>query len=66
LEQTSASTATGIQPAPTKAYDTFGYIDFVMHERSTLAERKDAIAYLRNALAHAVVTSAIESFEAIY
>lgn len=40
LEQTSASTATGIQPAPTKAYDCSCIMEFFLPERSTLAERE--------------------------
>lgn len=40
LEQTSPSTATGIQPAPTKAYDCTFIGEFMLPERSTLAERK--------------------------
>lgn len=39
LEQTSASTATGIQPAPTLAYNCAAFCDFLLPERSTLAER---------------------------
>jgi len=40
LEQTSASTMTGIQPAPTKAYDCTCIMEFMLPERSTLAERQ--------------------------
>lgn len=40
LEQTSPSTATGIQPAPTKAYDLTCVMEFMLPERSTLAERQ--------------------------
>ena len=40
LEQTSASTATGIQPAPTKAYSCQAVLEFLLPERSTQAERK--------------------------
>jgi len=40
LEQTSASTATGIQPAPTKAYDCTGIVEFLLPERSALWERQ--------------------------
>lgn len=39
LEQTSASTSTGIQPAPTKAYDCTMNLEFMLPERSTLLER---------------------------
>lgn len=45
LEQTSASTASGIQPAPTKAYSCQCVMEFLLPERSTNAERK---ALLRN------------------
>lgn len=40
LEQTSPSTSTGIQPAPTKAYDCTFNAEWIMPERSTLAERQ--------------------------
>jgi hypothetical protein len=40
LEQTSASTATGIQPAPTKAYDCTFVGEFMLPERSTQLERQ--------------------------
>jgi hypothetical protein len=67
LEQTSASTATGIQPAPTKAYDLLFNCEFVLPERSTLAQRNDILAYAKNLLANAgVVTAAIQNFESVY
>jgi hypothetical protein len=67
LEQTSASTATGIQPQPTLAYNLLANVEFVLPERSTLAQRKDLLAYLKNYLANAaVVTAAIENFESVY
>jgi hypothetical protein len=40
LEQTSPSTMTGIQPAPTKAYDCTCVMEFMLPERSTLLERQ--------------------------
>lgn len=66
LEVTSPSTATGIQPAPTKAYDLLFNFDFVLPERSTLLQRKDILAFAKNLLANANITSAVESGEAIY
>lgn len=45
LEQTSPSTATGIQPAPTKAYDCTSITEFMLPERSTLLERQNIYAY---------------------
>jgi len=67
LEQTSASTSTGIQPAPTKAYDLVGNIEFILPERSTLAQRNDFLAYVKNFLANAaVITPAVQNFESVY
>lgn len=74
LEQTSASTSTGIQPAPTKAYDLIAEISFVIPERSTLAQRTDLLAYVNGLLAHtgnfasnmAYVKPAVLNFEAVY
>lgn len=67
LEQTSASTATGIQPAPTKAYDLTFNGEFILPERSTLAQRNDILAYVKNYLANAaVVPPAIQNFESVY
>lgn len=39
MEITSPATSTGIQPAPTKAYDAICNVEFVLPERMTLAER---------------------------
>lgn len=40
LEQTSASTASGIQPAPTKAYEHFCKMEFLLPERGAAWERR--------------------------
>lgn len=40
LEVTAPSTMTGIQPAPTKAYDCTCVMEFMLPERSTLLERQ--------------------------
>jgi len=67
LEQTSASTATGIQPAPTKAYDLIFNSEFVLPERSTLAQRNDLLAFAKNFMANsAVIQSAVQNFESVY
>lgn len=67
LEQTSPSTATGIQPAPTKAYDLLGTFEMVLPERSTKAQREDLLAYMKNFLASAtVVTPAVKDFESVF
>jgi hypothetical protein len=67
LEQTSPSTATGIQPAPVKAYDLIFNGEFVLPERSTAAQRADLFAYVKNFFANAtVIPPAIASFENVY
>lgn len=40
LEQTSASTASGIQPAPTKAYEHLCKMEFLLPERGAAWERR--------------------------
>lgn len=66
LEITSPSTGSGIQPAPTKAYDLFATIEFVAPERSTLLERQNLLALVKNYLANINVKNAVETYEAIY
>lgn len=66
LEQTSPSTATGIQPAPTKAYDCMSVYEHILPERSTLQQRKDHMAFSRGFNNGAVMTAAVESFESVY
>jgi hypothetical protein len=63
MENVSNSTVSGIAPAPTVAYEVTAQVSFVMPERSSLAARKDTLAYVRNSLAHAVMTSAIQDLE---
>lgn len=63
LEVTSPSTATGIQPAPTLAYNLTANLEFIMHERSSLQERKNLNAFAKNFLNLALWTSAVENYE---
>lgn len=66
LETVSNSTVSGIAPAPTVAYTPLATIEFVCPERSSLAARKDLLAYVRNFLADAVVQSAVHNGEFPY
>lgn len=66
LEVTAPSTATGIQPAPTKAYDLLGTFEFVLPERSTLLERNNLLSLFKNFVADVNVTNAVTTFETIY
>lgn len=66
LEVTSPSTSTGIQPAPTLAYNLLCNLEWVLPERSSLQERKNLLAYVKNYLAHANTTVAVQDFDALY
>jgi hypothetical protein len=57
LEQTSPSTMTGIQPAPTKAYDCMAVMEFFLPERSTLAERQKLFSEVASLFARTVNAS---------
>lgn len=50
LEVTAPSTSTGIQPAPTKAYDLTCVMEFMLPERSTLAERDKLLSMVKSLL----------------
>jgi hypothetical protein len=63
LEQTSPSTATGIQPAPTVAYNTVVDLTFVLPERSVLQDRKNALAMARDLIDEALTTAAVENYD---
>lgn len=63
MEVTSPATGTGIQPAPTKAYELVFNGEFILPERSTLENRKDILAYAKNMLAHATVTALVLNLE---
>lgn len=80
LEQTSPSTSTGIQPAPTKAYDCTCVMEFFLPERSTLAERQKLFSEVASLFARTInasdgvptdstgspLESAVTTFENVY
>jgi hypothetical protein len=66
LEQTSASTSTGIQPAPTLAYSLLFNMEFILPDRSTLQERKDLLAMARDLIDEAIVGQQVEDGNLIY
>lgn len=66
LEVTSPSTSTGIQPAPTLAYNLTANVELVLPERSTQSQRDDLRAYVTNFLTKSVIISACQSFESVY
>lgn len=66
LEQTSPSTSTGIQPAPSVAYTPLATIELVLPDRMSLQERKDLLAQARSLFSNAVVTSQVQDLDMLY
>jgi len=54
---TAPSTSTGIQPAPSKAYDCLAQLEMVFPERSTQVERNTLLSLLLSALATSAMPS---------
>lgn len=66
LEVTSPSTATGIQPAPTKAYELFATMEFTIPERASAADRANLLAYAKNALANSLISAEVKDLDNIW
>lgn len=66
LENISGTASNGFAPAPTKAYDLQFDGTFILPERSTLQNRKDLFAFVKNLMANAVMTAVVENNEVIY
>lgn len=66
LEQTSPSTATGLQPVPTVAYTTAWDMTFMCPSRGTVQQRKDARVLAINFLQSSMAVSSIDSLEDIW
>lgn len=66
LEVTSPSTATGIQPAPTKAFEITNNSEWIIPERATPAQRADLLAYAKNFDASTVFQQMVKEYEAVW
>lgn len=66
MEQTSPSTATGIQPIPTVAYTPLANIEFVLPDRSVLLDRKNLLAMIRDLLNESAITGMVENYDMPY
>lgn len=66
LEAATGPNAQGFTPAPTWAYGLVARLEILSSTRSTLQNRKDLLAFMRNALANSAIQSAIYDFEPIY
>lgn len=62
METISGDTSLGYAAVPTKAFEVLGTFELVFPSRSSLQNRKDLNAMLKDFLNDAVVTSAVESF----
>lgn len=66
MEVVSNSTISGILPAPTVSYRPVAELVCTIPERSSLQDRKDLQALMKNLLANSFVTDAFEKFELPY
>lgn len=66
LDISSPSTSTGIQPAPSKAFDSFVTVEYVIPERATAAQRADLDALFRNLLNLDIFKENVVSLNHIY
>jgi len=63
METISNSTYSGIPPAPQVAYRPVVEVMLTLPERSTIADRKDLLALMKNVLSNAATTLAVEQYE---
>lgn len=65
LETISGTSYAGIIAAPQLAYTTTCNMEFLLPARSTLAVRKDLLAYVKNLLANAVPTAMVHDLDMV-
>lgn len=63
LETISGTSYAGIVAAPTLAYNLTFTGEFILPSRSTLAVRKDLLAYVKNLLSNTVITSLVQDLD---
>jgi len=51
---------------PTLAYNCTVNVEFVLPERATQQNRKDVLAFVKNLLANAAITSAVQDLEPVF
>jgi hypothetical protein len=66
LETLGTNTVTGIPPAPTVAYVSRGFTEYVLPERASLQNRKDLRKMMANLLAETQMTALVESLAMPY
>lgn len=53
----------GYTPSPKVAYTVIGKVELNLPARSTLQNRKDIQAFIKNLMSQAIITKAVEEFE---
>lgn len=66
LENVTGSTSSGFTPAPTLAYTLTANLEFITPARCSQQNRKDLLAFVKNLLSHATMTSVVADNDAIY
>lgn len=64
--ETVGTNDAGITPPPSVAYRTIADLTITIPERSTLANRKDALAYIKNVLSNAQAVALIHDLDPPY
>lgn len=61
--ETISGDAGGYTPVPKVAFNLFAKTEIVVPNRASLQNRKDILAYAKNLLAHAMMTSTVVDFD---
>lgn len=64
--ETLATSDTGITPAPTVAYRLYAELRYVVPERSTVQERKNMVALVKNFTSAASILDVIQKLQPLY
>lgn len=66
LANVTNNTVTGVEPAPTLAYTSRAFIEFVMPEANTLQDRKDLRKMAGNLVSDSLIVNVVEGLQYIY
>lgn len=66
LAVTAPASGSGIQPLPTPAYTTRATVEFILPDGCVLQDRKDILAYVRNALSQTIIQDQVTNLSALY
>ena len=66
LAVTAPTTTTGIQTVPVAAYECFASIEFVLPSPSSVQNRKDLLALVKNLMANGAIDNAVVNLDPPY